>query len=303
MRSLFIAGNWKMNPATAEAAVALAEAVKAGVGQAADVRVAVCPPVGLPPRGRRGPGRLADRPGRPEHALEARRGLHRRDLRRDAQRRRLHPRHPRPQRAPARAWARPTPRSTPSSTPPSAVGLIPIVCIGETREEREAGPDRGRRRRPARPARSPGSRPSRWPGVVLAYEPVWAIGTGLTATPEQAQEVHAFIRGWLDRDVRRGDRRPGRRPVWGERQARQRRPSCSPAPTSTAPWSAAPASRPADFLGDHQGRRRPSTAQGKRPERRRSLRRARPDVAASIRTPTSHLDRKDSGRGHPDRAS
>ena len=34
-------------------------------------------------------------------------------------------------------------------------------------------------------------------GVVLAYEPVWAIGTGLTATPEQAQAVHAFIRNWL----------------------------------------------------------------------------------------------------------
>ena len=33
--------------------------------------------------------------------------------------------------------------------------------------------------------------------MVLAYEPVWAIGTGLTATPEQAQAVHAFIRGWL----------------------------------------------------------------------------------------------------------
>ena len=34
-------------------------------------------------------------------------------------------------------------------------------------------------------------------GIVLAYEPVWAIGTGLTATREQAQAVHAFIRGWL----------------------------------------------------------------------------------------------------------
>ena len=44
LRNLFIAGNWKMNPATAEAARALAEAVKAGVGQEAEVRVAVCPP-------------------------------------------------------------------------------------------------------------------------------------------------------------------------------------------------------------------------------------------------------------------
>src|SRR3954453_5439950 len=44
MRVPFIAGNWKMNPGTTEAALALAEAVKAGVGQATDVRVAVCPP-------------------------------------------------------------------------------------------------------------------------------------------------------------------------------------------------------------------------------------------------------------------
>src|SRR4051812_27648834 len=44
MRPLFIAGNWKMNPATGEAAVALAEAVKAGVGQSTEVRVALCPP-------------------------------------------------------------------------------------------------------------------------------------------------------------------------------------------------------------------------------------------------------------------
>ena len=44
MRPLFLAGNWKMNPPTLEEAVALAEAVKAGVGQAVEVRVAVCPP-------------------------------------------------------------------------------------------------------------------------------------------------------------------------------------------------------------------------------------------------------------------
>ncbi len=38
---------------------------------------------------------------------------------------------------------------------------------------------------------------SNWATVVIAYEPVWAIGTGLTATPEMAQAVHAFIRSWL----------------------------------------------------------------------------------------------------------
>jgi triosephosphate isomerase len=73
-----------------------------------------------------------------------------------------------------------------------ATGLVPIACVGETLDEREAG---------------------KWQAVVgrqvdavihalgrdlalavLAYEPVWAIGTGRTATPEQAQEVHAFVR-------------------------------------------------------------------------------------------------------------
>ena len=81
-------------------------------------------------------------------------------------------------------------------------GLIPIVCIGETLEEREAektfsvvetqlndslasfikkiSPDQD---------------------FVLAYEPVWAIGTGKTATPVQAQEVHRYIRHWLAKNL------------------------------------------------------------------------------------------------------
>ncbi len=73
-------------------------------------------------------------------------------------------------------------------------GLIPILCIGETLDEREAGvtEDVVSRQLDAVLAVE---------GVqgigdsVIAYEPVWAIGTGKTATPEQAQEVHAFIRG------------------------------------------------------------------------------------------------------------
>lgn len=40
-----------------------------------------------------------------------------------------------------------------------------------------------------------------WTNVVIAYEPVWAIGTGRTATPEQAQEVHVFLRKWLSERV------------------------------------------------------------------------------------------------------
>ena len=74
-----------------------------------------------------------------------------------------------------------------------AGNLIPIVCVGETLEDREAGrtekvvgtqcEDRWKDWMRREPRRS-----------CVAYEPVWAIGTGRTATPEQAEEVHAFIR-------------------------------------------------------------------------------------------------------------
>ena len=83
-------------------------------------------------------------------------------------------------------------------------GLVPIFCIGETKDERESGKffdviqdqlEKGIFHLSA----------SNFANVVLAYEPVWAIGTGLTASPEQAQEVHAFIRDAIaqkyDQDV------------------------------------------------------------------------------------------------------
>jgi len=72
-------------------------------------------------------------------------------------------------------------------------GLVPIVCVGETRDEREAGQtDAVVERQIERALRE--LTPDQVAGLVVAYEPVWAIGTGLAATPEQAQEVHAGIR-------------------------------------------------------------------------------------------------------------
>jgi triosephosphate isomerase len=74
--------------------------------------------------------------------------------------------------------------------------LIPIVCIGETLTEREAGNaekvvasqlEKGLIELTAQDLT----------GIIAAYEPVWAIGTGKTATPDQAQQMHAFIRQWL----------------------------------------------------------------------------------------------------------
>ena len=77
-------------------------------------------------------------------------------------------------------------------------GIWPIVCVGETLEQREQG-----RTSAVVSAQLEGSLasvpPARAEDVVVAYEPVWAIGTGKTATPELAQEVHALIRAQLRR--------------------------------------------------------------------------------------------------------
>ncbi|MGI9283672.1 MAG: triose-phosphate isomerase [Endozoicomonas sp.] len=75
-------------------------------------------------------------------------------------------------------------------------GLVPILCVGETLEEREAG-DTMKVVTAQVEAVLRTAGPERLANFVIAYEPVWAIGTGLTATPEQAQEVHAVIRGLL----------------------------------------------------------------------------------------------------------
>jgi triosephosphate isomerase len=72
-------------------------------------------------------------------------------------------------------------------------GLVPISCVGETLAEREAGKTMevvGRQVGAILAALTPQEAST----IVIAYEPVWAIGTGKVATPEQAQEVHAFVR-------------------------------------------------------------------------------------------------------------
>ncbi len=194
-RPLFIAGNWKMNPTVRESAVALAEAVKVGVGQDHSVHVAVCPPavfleavdealanspVGLGGQnlypkpegaftGEVSPSMLVD--AGCTHVIlghsERRHGLGETDA---FVNQKLHA--------------------------ALAAKLIPIVCIGELLEERQA-----ERTEEVVGGQLEGSlvgiEADAMAGVVLAYEPVWAIGTGLTATPEQAQAVHAFIRGRL----------------------------------------------------------------------------------------------------------
>jgi len=77
-----------------------------------------------------------------------------------------------------------------------AAGLTPIVCVGETKEQREEGVTEKVVEGQILGAFK-GLTADEFSGTVIAYEPVWAIGTGLTATTQQAQDVHAFIRGLL----------------------------------------------------------------------------------------------------------
>ncbi len=75
-------------------------------------------------------------------------------------------------------------------------GISPIVCCGEVLEEREAN----RQFEVVKKQITDGLfhlTAEQFANIIIAYEPVWAIGTGKTATPEQAQEIHAFIRGLI----------------------------------------------------------------------------------------------------------
>jgi triosephosphate isomerase len=73
-------------------------------------------------------------------------------------------------------------------------GLGVIACVGETEREREAGETEDVLRRQVRAL-------PRHDGLVIAYEPVWAIGTGKTATPQLAQDAHAFIKSLAEARV------------------------------------------------------------------------------------------------------
>jgi triosephosphate isomerase len=190
----FIAGNWKMHCTRSEA-TALVEGIKAGIGRVADREVLVAPPFtaletvaklvqGTPIHlgaqnvheevrgaytGEVSAGMLQDvgcthviigHSERRQYFGETDAGVARKTLRVLEQ------------------------------------GLVPIVCVGETLQEREAGSTLAVIERQMRDGLK-GCDAAAIGRLVVAYEPVWAIGTGKVATPEQAQEVHAYIRGLL----------------------------------------------------------------------------------------------------------
>ncbi|OIC46761.1 triose-phosphate isomerase, partial [Acinetobacter baumannii] len=77
-------------------------------------------------------------------------------------------------------------------------GLKVIACVGETLEQREAGDTLNV---VSEQTKAIAAKAFDWSNIVIAYEPVWAIGTGKVATPAQAQEVHYELRNWLKVNV------------------------------------------------------------------------------------------------------
>ena len=195
-RTLFIAGNWKMNPNSLDDAVKLAEAVKVGVGPMGEVQVALCPPslyleridrvLDGTPIGLGGQDMHAQPSGAYTGSIsgpmlvdagcthvilghsERRHGLGETS---ELINKKLHA--------------------------ALAAQLLPIVCIGETLDEHKAHRAEAVVREQLTGSLA-GIAPEQMGRIVLAYEPVWAIGTGETATPEQAQGMHAIIRADLE---------------------------------------------------------------------------------------------------------
>jgi triosephosphate isomerase (TIM) len=87
-----------------------------------------------------------------------------------------------------------------------AAGLVPILCVGETEEEREREETQRKLRHQVQEGLARVD-PGQLSQVVIAYEPIWAIGTGRVATPEQAQEAIAFVRALVaDRSPEQAER-------------------------------------------------------------------------------------------------
>jgi triosephosphate isomerase len=195
MRRKFIAGNWKMNTSRADG-VALGSAIAAKVGNSSSVDVAICPPslyleavgqaikgsaVGLGAQncyheakgaftGEISPAMLLDLGCR--YVILG-----------HSERRQIF-----------KETSQVVNRKVLAAL---AAGLVPIMCVGETLAERQAN-QTSQVVRGQMEGSLAGLSPDQMLKTVIAYEPVWAIGTGVVATPEQAEEVHADLRKLLE---------------------------------------------------------------------------------------------------------
>ncbi len=191
---MLIAGNWKMNKTRPEA-VALAEEIVSGYGPVAGVDVAICPPAPCLDAVGAVVGNSGIKVGAQNvHAAEA--GAYTGEVSAGMLRsvgcRYVIVGHSERRQyfgesdADVNAKARRT----------IEYGMVPIVCVGEHLEQRESGKAEDVVRAQVLGALD-GITVGDPTGLVIAYEPVWAIGTGVTASPGQAQEMHAFIRQLL----------------------------------------------------------------------------------------------------------
>lgn len=194
MRQPLVAGNWKMNGSKADAAQ-LIEGIKAGSGDVAKAEIAVCPPYILIPAVAEmlagtsiawGGQNLSTEPkgaftGEVSSSMLLDFGC-KYVIVGHSERRAL--------------YGESDELVAEKYAVAMEAGLVPILCVGELLEERESGNTESvvARQLDAVVARVGITGIGRG---VIAYEPVWAIGTGKTASPGQAQEVHAFIRGRL----------------------------------------------------------------------------------------------------------
>ena len=194
MRQPLVAGNWKMNGSRASVAELL-DGLKAGIGQVTTAEVAVCAPaIYLPDTQAALTGTPIKWGGQDVsvHASGAYTGEIAGSMLNDfgchyaiighSERRAYHGES---DETVAHKFAA-----------ARAVGLVPILCVGETLEEREQGVTEEVVGRQLDAVIAHCGIDTVGEGVI-AYEPVWAIGTGKTASPEQAQQVHAFIRARL----------------------------------------------------------------------------------------------------------
>jgi triosephosphate isomerase len=196
MRSRLVAGNWKMNGSLA-ANRRLLDALKSGLQTSADVQYTVCVPF---PYLAQAEAALAGTcmawgaQNLSEQAQGAFTGEVSGSMLRD-----FGCRHVLVGHSERRALYGETDKQVAAKFQAAqAAGLIPILCLGESLQERESGVTEivvGRQLAAVLDSSGVGALAN----AVIAYEPVWAIGTGRTATPQQAQAVHAFIRGVVAR--------------------------------------------------------------------------------------------------------
>jgi triosephosphate isomerase len=193
-RKLIIAGNWKMNKTVAEA-LDLVRSLKIDLANVKEVDIVVCPPftaLGEVSKAILDSNLRLGAQNMSEHNVGAHTGEIAAVMLKEFSVRYVilgHSERRQYQKEPDALIAR-------KALAVHAASLKPIVCIGETLAEREAGQMQKILETQVRGSLA-GLNKEQMAETIVAYEPVWAIGTGKTATTAQAQEAHAFIRGVL----------------------------------------------------------------------------------------------------------